>query len=173
MKRKYILCAIAVASLFPAFTLAQSPKAETTLRSSEPDKRETNTLRPKQSVAPLPPAPPPPIPLPPPPKPPEARKAMPGGNPASWVTNLDYPSAALREKKEGVSKVTITVSPEGRVAACTANGSAGLILNQTACDRLKRRARFTPALDKEGKPVQGSWAYVYKWRVPPWAVQPD
>lgn len=147
---------------------------------SEPDKRETNTLRPKQSVAPLPSTPsprpspsPPPRPLPPPPSmPPEARMVKPIGNPVSWIMNIDYPTAALRAKNEGASKVTLTVSPKGRVAACTADGSAGSILNEWTCKLLTRRARFTPATDKDGKPVQGNWTHVYEWRVPPNAPQP-
>jgi protein TonB len=106
-----------------------------------------------------PPAPPPPRFTP---KNPEPR-----GNPASWATTDDYPSRALREEREGVTRFTLQVSAEGRVTNCTVTGSSGSPdLDEAACRALTRRARFKPATNGEGEPVAGSYSNSVRWQIP-------
>jgi protein TonB len=106
-----------------------------------------------------PPAPPPPRFTP--------KGAQPRGNPGSWATTDDYPSRALREEKEGVTRFTVQVSPEGRVTSCSVTGSSGTPeLDDAACRAITRRARFNPATNGEGQPVAGTYSNSVRWQIP-------
>jgi protein TonB len=126
-----------------------------------------------QTVIP-PPAPvarvvPPPAPPPAPPAPPPPRRANPEprNNTGSWVTTADYPARALREEKEGVTRVNLTVNAEGRVSDCQVTGSSGSPeLDEAACRNITRRARFNPRLDAQGNPTTGSYAIPIRWQIP-------
>jgi protein TonB len=118
---------------------------------------------------PMPPAVivPPPAPVAPPaprftPKAPTAK-----GNPGSWQSPDDYPPRALREEREGVTGISVTVSPEGRVSSCSVTSSAGSAdLDEAACRLVTRRGRFNPATDGEGKPTTGTWRSSVRWTIP-------
>lgn len=120
------------------------------------------------------PAPPPPAPviLPPPPAaPPPPRftpkAAVPKGNPGSWATTNDYPSRALREERAGVTGFRVSVTADGRVASCSVTSSSGSPdLDEATCSNVTRRARFTPAMDGEGKPTEGSYSGRIRWVIP-------
>ena len=106
-----------------------------------------------------PPAPPPPRFTP--------KGATPRGNPGSWATTDDYPSRALREEREGVTRFTVQVSPEGRVTDCTVTGSSGSPdLDEAACRSISRRARFNPATNGEGEKVAGTYSNSVRWQIP-------
>lgn len=107
---------------------------------------------------PTPPAGPPPVP----PKPPTPR-----GQPQGWVTDDDYPAAAIREEKQGVTGVRLSVDASGRVTDCTVTSSSGSsALDSTACNLLRRRAKFNPATDSAGNKVPGSWSSRFRWTLP-------
>lgn len=56
---------------------------------------------------------------------------------------------------EASVRAELTISPTGRVTACTIVQSSGHAdLDKLACDTVTRRARFTPARDKDGKPTE-------------------
>jgi protein TonB len=106
-----------------------------------------------------PPAPPPPRFTP---KNPEPR-----GNPGRWATTDDYPSRALREEREGVTRFTLQVNAEGRVTDCTVTGSSGSPdLDEAACRALTRRARFKPATKGDGQEVPGTYSNSVRWQIP-------
>ena len=106
-----------------------------------------------------PPAPPPPRFTP--------KGATPKGNPGSWATTDDYPSRALREEREGVTRFTVQVSPEGRVTSCSVTGSSGSPdLDDAACRSITRRARFNPATNGENQPVAGTYSNSVRWQIP-------
>ena len=120
------------------------------------------TIPPPAPVVHLPTAPP----APPPPRF-TPKGATPKGNPGSWATTDDYPSRALREEREGVTRFTVTVTPDGRVANCSVTGSSGSPdLDDAACRSITRRARFTPATDGEGNPTTGSYSNSVRWQIP-------
>lgn len=122
------------------------------------------------SVAPPPPPVPvlaPPAPVAPPPPRFTPRGAAPKGNPGNWATTNDYPSRALREEREGTTGFRVTVGPDGRVADCQITSSSGSPdLDQTTCDKIRQRARFTPATDGEGNPTTGSYSSRVRWVIP-------
>ena len=122
-------------------------------------------------VTPPPPAPPvlivpPPVSAPPPPRF-QPKGAAPRGNPGSWATTNDYPSRALREEREGTTSFRVSVGPDGRVTDCQVTSSSGSPdLDEATCANVRRRARFTPAMDGEGNPTTGSYSNRIRWVIP-------
>ncbi|RKF20545.1 energy transducer TonB [Altericroceibacterium spongiae] len=121
---------------------------------------------------PAPPAvivPPPAAPAPPPPPPPrfDPKPAEPRNNPGTWATPNDYPSRALREEREGVTRFRVTVGTNGRVENCTIIGSSGHPdLDEATCKNVTRRARFRPAKDGNGNETTGSYTSAVRWVIP-------
>jgi protein TonB len=122
-----------------------------------------------------PPAPPvlrvpPPAPVAPPPPPPprvQPKGPEPRGNPSSWANSNDYPSRALREEREGVTRFSVQVDASGRVSSCTVTGSSGHSdLDSTTCSLIQRRGRFRPATNGNGDAVAGSWSSAVRWEIP-------
>ena len=136
-----------------------------------PPKISINIAPPPVSVVPEPPpAPPPPV-LAPPAAPPPPRftpkSAVPKGQPGNWATTNDYPSQALREERQGVTRFRVTVGIDGKVTDCTVTGSSGSAdLDATACAKIRSRARFTPATDGDGNPTTGSYSNAIRWVIP-------
>jgi protein TonB len=132
----------------------------------------TNVVR--DTVAtPPPPQPPTPVYTPPPPvaapppTPDRSRALRPRGREAEWVTTDDYPSSAIREEAEGVTGTRISVGADGRVTACEVTSSSGnAALDQAACRNLQRRARFEPALDRDGNPTASTYTKRVRWQLP-------
>jgi protein TonB len=124
------------------------------------------------TVAEPPPAPPPVVLVPPPPSaPPPPRftptKATPRGNPGSWANSNDYPSRALREEREGVTRFRVSVGADGRITNCQITGSSGHPdLDEATCSLVSRRGRFNPAKDGEGQPTTDSWSSAVRWQIP-------
>ena len=109
---------------------------------------------------------PPPVVAPPPPRF-TPKQAQPKGRPGDWVTTNDYPSRALREEREGTTGFRLSVGPDGRVTNCEITSSSGSPdLDAATCDNLRRRARFTPAMDGEGQPTSGSYSSRTRWVIP-------
>jgi protein TonB len=131
----------------------------------------TNTAPPPMVVTPV--APPPQItvaPPPPPPPPPPVRKVKPASaraNLASYISNDDYPSAALRNEEQGTTGFRLDVGPDGRVSGCTVTSSSGSSsLDSATCRLLRSRARFTPATDSTGAKVSDSVTGRIRWQIP-------
>jgi len=94
-------------------------------------------------------------------------KLKPRGNPANWVTNEDYPDAALRAEEQGRTAFRLAVGSDGRPTGCTITTSSGSSsLDRAACTLVMRRARFTPGKDESGKAVGGIYANSFSWRIP-------
>lgn len=102
-----------------------------------------------------------------PPKPSMAVPAKPRGNPGNWVTNDDYPSAAMRDGAQGVTGFRLDIGPDGKATNCTVTSSSGSsLLDDTACRLLVRRARFSPAKDADGNPMPASYSNRVRWQIP-------
>ena len=68
---------------------------------------------------------------------------------------------------EGAVRFAVTVSPQGRVTACTILESSGdPRLDRESCQFLTRRARFDPARNDDGTPVEGRWESRITWKIP-------
>lgn len=95
------------------------------------------------------------------------RAAAPQGSPGSWVSDRDYPSAAIREEREGLTRFRLSIGADGRVTGCEITGSSGSAdLDATTCAKVSSRARFVPALGGDGMPTTGSYAGSVRWILP-------
>lgn len=89
------------------------------------------------------------------------------GDPAGWFTDDHYPSRALRKREEGSISYTLNVGPNGRVAACSIVVSSGSnSLDKETCKGLQRRARFSPAVNDDGLPIQSTFDGTVSWVLP-------
>lgn len=120
------------------------------------------------SQPPTPPAPPaPPAPPPPPPPPAISKAAAAKGRPSDWVTNDDYPPAAIRSGDQGSVAVSFTVNTQGRIENCQVTGSSGsALLDRTTCQLVTRRGRYSPAMDAAGNPIASRGSARFKWVLP-------
>lgn len=85
----------------------------------------------------------------------------------SFFTADDYPADAIRNAQQGTTSVLLTVTPEGRVSKCrVTTSSRSDLLDFKTCDVLKKRARYVPAKDKDGKSIEGYVATRTVWRIP-------
>ncbi|MBO9712762.1 TonB family protein [Sphingomonas sp.] len=150
----------------PPPTQVYVPPAQVAVPAPAPVIQQTNTVPPAPPI--IPPAPPAPPAPPPPPAPPRiAKKVEPRGSPQGWVTNDDYPNAAIRAEQAGTTSFRLDVDATGRVTNCTITGSSGSsLLDSTACNLLKRRARFSPAEDASGNKIPSAWSSRFTWRLP-------
>lgn len=127
-----------------------------------------------QTYTPPPPNPPPPVIAPPPapapvapPAPPRIAKPLQPRNPGSWVTNDDYPAAAIRAEQAGTTGFRLDVDASGKVSNCTVTSSSGSpLLDSTACALLRRRARFGPAEDAGGNKIPAVYSNRFRWELP-------
>ena len=127
-------------------------------------------------VDPIPLDPPSPVPSPAPTfQPPQpmpspvalGQPAVPRGNPASWVSESDYPARDIREGNQGRVGFALSLGADGRVTACRVTSSSGHAgLDAATCTLVTRRARFSPATGPDGRPVAGSYSGTIRWVIP-------
>lgn len=72
--------------------------------------------------------------------------------------STDYPSEALWRGQEGRAQYQLLIDQAGKVAACHVLIPSGIpALDVMGCQVIRLRAKFTPALDLNGKPVRSSY----------------
>ncbi len=90
----------------------------------------------------------------------------------TWITADDYPAAALKADAEGVVAVKWDISILGRAENCAVTASSGSPdLDEATCRLIVERARYTPALDRKGRPARAAAARRVRWQIP--VAQPD
>jgi periplasmic protein TonB len=95
-------------------------------------------------------------------------EARPLASVPSLVTDEDYPVSALRAGEQGRTSYRLTVGTNGRVTGCTITSSSGsAALDSTTCRILRARARFRPARDSKGEPVEASYEGAITWSLLP------
>lgn len=149
----------------------ETPQPPPPVTSPPPINRFEN-LAPAPVVAPPPPpvivpAPPPVVVAPPPPPPPRTvEPARARANLASYVSNDDYPAAALRNEEQGTTGFRLTVGPDGRVTNCVVTSSSGSSsLDAATCRLMRSRARFTPARNNLGESTSDTVNSRITWRI--------
>ncbi|MFZ5747351.1 MAG: energy transducer TonB [Pseudomonadota bacterium] len=96
-----------------------------------------------------------------------AVQAEPATSPGSWITDDDYPAAALRAGESGAVAFRLTVDAKGAVVDCAVTeGSGSAVLDTATCALLRERARFHPAKDKSGKAASAVFASRIRWELP-------
>lgn len=92
--------------------------------------------------------------------------ATPISNPGEWVRSTDYPKAALSRRERGSVRLRFTVTATGKVEDCVVIESASPTLDGETCRLVLARARYSPALDKDGKPVATFKSFHFGWWIP-------
>ncbi|ANY20433.1 Gram-negative bacterial tonB protein [Tsuneonella dongtanensis] len=83
------------------------------------------------------------------------------------VLEADWPEGARDSKREGTTKVSFEVDPEGKPAACQVIDSSGHPdLDARSCVIVGERGMFKPALAADGTPTRGRVTQEVIWRVP-------
>lgn len=96
-----------------------------------------------------------------------ASRALPRKPRSTWVTTDDYPDAALRAEEEGSVTVKLAINRGGEVAGCDVVQSSGSVALDTAtCRTVRRRARYQPATDQAGQPVDATDNHTVRWSLP-------
>ena len=87
-------------------------------------------------------------------------------NLAALVSDKDYPAFALRDEIEGTVGFRLRIATDGRVSGCTVTSSSGSLgLDVHTCRLMRQRARFRPATDARGRPVEDSISSRLTWRI--------
>ena len=93
-------------------------------------------------------------------------RPQPVKNSPSWFTVDDYPIGAVLEGLQGYSISRVEVAPDGRVSNCVSlNRNRRANARDRMCDKLKRRARFTPARDASGTAVAAPYVVLVKFQI--------
>lgn len=87
------------------------------------------------------------------------------GNPYNWITSRDYPPNMMKAGLGGLVRVRLIIGEDGAIAKCMVEVLSPGEFEKLVCDNLAKRAKFTPALDAEGKPMRSFWAR--SWRFIP------
>jgi TonB family protein len=110
-------------------------------------------------------APPPPIMVPAPPS--QAKAGRPIGEPSSWISNSDYPPAALAAMQQGTVGFRLTYGPDGVGKKCEVISSSGYpLLDDKTCSLMLSRARFEAGVDESGEKLGGIYTSRLHWNIP-------
>jgi len=88
-------------------------------------------------------------------------------NLASYVSNDDYPAAAILAGEQGTVGFSLYVGADGSVVDCTVTASSGSeALDETTCRIMRSRPRFRPARDAAGRPTTDIVTGRIRWVLP-------
>lgn len=98
---------------------------------------------------------------------PEPGSAAPMGPLSGYVSEDDYPAAAIRSGLQGTVFFRLSVGADGRVQGCAVTQSSGSdLLDSTTCRLMVRRVRFAQAADPQGRPRADEFDGHIEWRLP-------
>lgn len=82
------------------------------------------------------------------------RLPIPKNSPGGWLTNSDYPIGLIRRGDQGIVQFRLDVDPSGKVTGCHIQRSTRPEgFDKIVCEKISQRAKFEPALDRDGKPI--------------------
>jgi TonB family protein len=85
----------------------------------------------------------------------------------TYLHSEDYPAQALLEHREGTVGITLMVDEKGVLQDCSVEETSGVaVLDAQTCIRLKKMARFRPAVDASGEPVRSVVTAKVRWALP-------
>ena len=89
---------------------------------------------------------------------------VPVTDPATWITEADYPADALAAKAKGAVEVSLSIGPDGKPIACQVRApNANASLNAATCALLMERARF--ATQSSGGVFPSSFRQRVQWQI--------
>lgn len=97
-----------------------------------------------------------------------SRRASPLVSPQKWLRSDDYPNKALETGQIGVVRFRLDIAPDGTVSGCHVQmQSKPHDFSAVTCRAIELRARFDPALDKQGKAVRSYFVGAVNWVMHP------
>ena len=95
---------------------------------------------------------------------PVARLPQPINGPETWFRTADYAKSALQREAQGRVGVRFRVAADGSIGDCVAVlGSGNAALDKMTCDLVLARARYRPALDRNGIPIASMQIVFTRW----------
>ena len=91
-------------------------------------------------------------------------RPVPTTSPTKWLTSPDYPKGPLAIGASAIIRFRVMVSAEGVPTKCAIQqATSSPEFTKLTCDLLVKRARFSPALDRDGKPVASFYTNSVRW----------
>jgi TonB family protein len=88
-------------------------------------------------------------------------------NPGTWMTDDDYPLSARFRGQQGVVEFRLSVDETGKPIACHIQQSTRPPeFDETVCRTIMKRARFAPALDKDGRALTSFYRNTVVFQMP-------
>ena len=93
-----------------------------------------------------------------------ARRRSPIGSAPQWIGGGPTDADNQQGRYQGTVALQVNVAPSGRVSNCApVRGSGNAGLDALTCRLVRERARFTPALNPQGRPVVGQAYVTFVW----------
>lgn len=87
-----------------------------------------------------------------------SKRPEPLKSPGEWIKNDDYPRSQAITGDRAIVRFRLDVSEAGKVTGCNVLSAANSVeFNRITCEKLRLRARFSPALDAAANPVKSYW----------------
>lgn len=84
-----------------------------------------------------------------------------------YAQDADYPRKALREGREGTATFKVRISDTGQPTNCVIVQSSGSPdLDEATCKTIIKRARFAPAKNENGQPIESEFSSAVTWKIP-------
>lgn len=95
------------------------------------------------------------------------KRAKPLVSPAKWISPDDYPPNMLRSAQAAIVQVRLNVDAEGKTTACHIQETTKpKEFDDAVCRGLMKHARFSPAIDADGKPTATYWRNSVQFMIP-------
>jgi len=83
---------------------------------------------------------------------------IPINNPSKWLNTNDYPHLQLRQGNIGIIQFRLSISENGEPLNCNIQRAIGdEAFEKSVCKNVMKKAKFHPALDKDGQPMASYW----------------
>ena len=79
----------------------------------------------------------------------------------------DYPSQASSRDQQGITAIILLIDETGTIRDCMVEMTSGIAsLDINACLVIRKNGKFSPGLDRAGKPAKGAFWQRIKWVLP-------
>lgn len=84
-----------------------------------------------------------------------------------YFSTNDYPWQAVRSSESGLTSVVLLIDERGSIKDCMIDGTSNIAtLDAMTCVVFRERAKFDPAIGKDGKPVRSHYMQRVRWEMP-------
>jgi hypothetical protein len=88
------------------------------------------------------------------------------GDLRSLFSEDDYPLAMILADKSGSARFGLLIDESGKVKDCTVMEPSGIaVLDGRSCGIIVEKAKLTPAVGPDGKPVRSFWVQQVTWKL--------